>query len=152
MTEAVRPVAPVPASPMRDPWAFMEGYFAQEPLLSESQRENLRRKAADLSEGRERWESLPTRIQIEANRRCNLACLHCDIKHAHDTVLDLGVIERLLEAVGGAAIEVMPYAGGEPTLAPLHELAPILRRHNAYYSFTTNGVLSTREWLEPIAD
>ncbi|HEX5011629.1 MAG TPA: radical SAM protein, partial [Planctomycetota bacterium] len=97
-------------------------------------------------------QSLPVRIQIEANRRCNLACLHCDIRHGQDTVLDGAAIERLLDALGGAAIEIMPYAGGEPTLAPLHELAPRLRRHNAFFSFTTNGVYTTREWFEPIAD
>ncbi len=147
MDEADRPAAAV-----ADPWAYMEGYFAREPLLAEPQRENLREKARDLQQGRARWESRPVRIQIEANRRCNLACLHCDIKHGHDTVLDTAVIERLLADVGGAAIEVMPYAGGEPALAPLHELAPLLRRHNAFYSFTTNGVLTTREWLAPLAD
>ena len=90
-------------------------------------------------------------MQIEPNRRCNLACLHCDIPHPWDSELDFGLIERVFESIGSRSMEVMPYAGGEPTLGPLIEMAPLMRRYNNYYSFTTNGVLCTPEYFAKIA-
>jgi len=132
--------------------ALVEEHLARATVLREPQRRNVRDKVADLVEGRTEWASVPTRLQIELNRRCNLACRHCDIAHPWASELDLSLVERLFEEIGERSMEVMPYAGGEPTLAPLGRLAEILRRCNNYLSFTTNGVLFTEELFRSIAD
>jgi radical SAM protein with 4Fe4S-binding SPASM domain len=49
-------------------------------------------------------------------------------------------------------MEIMPLLRGEPTLAPIHDVAPLLRRYNIYFNFITNGLLFTRAYFEPIAD
>jgi radical SAM protein with 4Fe4S-binding SPASM domain len=131
---------------------LVDEHLARATVLSENQRRNVRAKVDDLAAGRTRWESVPTRVQLELNRRCNLACKHCDIAHPWDSELDLRVVERLFEELDGRSMEVMPYAGGEPTLAPLERLAAILRRHNNYLSFTTNGVLFDEDLFCAIAD
>ena len=131
---------------------LMEEHLQRARILREVQRQNIRDKADDLSQERLEWVSVPTRVQIEPNRRCNLACRHCDIEHPWDSTLDLEVIERLFDSIGSRTMEVMPYAGGEPTLGPLGALAPLLRRYNNYFSFTTNGVLCTAELFGQIAD
>jgi radical SAM protein with 4Fe4S-binding SPASM domain len=89
---------------------------------------------------------------LEANRRCNVKCLHCDIERGGMGDLPLPVIERLLDEVGWGSMEIMPFVGGEPTLAPIAELAALARRHNNYFNFITNGLLFTRRFHEAIAD
>ncbi|MCB9882010.1 MAG: SPASM domain-containing protein [Planctomycetes bacterium] len=108
--------------------------------------------ADDLFEERTVWQSTPLRLQIEANRRCQIRCVHCDIQHVPDSVMDFGIIERLFEEAGDGAIEIMPYTGGEPALAPLEDIANLCRRKNAYLTFTTNGMLLHGARYERIAD
>ena len=132
--------------------AIVAEHLERASLLGPTQRENIWRKVDDLSQGRLVWKSTPLRVQLEPNRTCNLACLHCDIRHRPTYVLDARVIESLFDEVGAGCIEVMPYAGGEPTLAPLREMAPLMRRHGCYYSFTTNGLLMTGDYFRTIAD
>src|SRR5262249_28095003 len=60
--------------------------------------------------------------------------------------------ERLLDEIGWGVMDVMPFAGGEPTLAPLHELARVLRPRNVWLTLVTNGVLFTGDYFRPIAD
>jgi radical SAM protein with 4Fe4S-binding SPASM domain len=131
---------------------FMDGHLARHAILGDAEKANARAKALDLHERRLVWESTPLRLQVEPNRRCQLRCIHCDITHLPESHLDLGVIERLFEQVGDGVVEVMPYTGGEPTLCPLEELAVLCRRHNAYMTFTTNGMLLDRERLAGIVD
>ncbi|MHC4944384.1 MAG: SPASM domain-containing protein [Planctomycetota bacterium] len=132
--------------------ALMEKHLAGTSLLRESQRDNIRRKASDLHKKRLVWESTPVRIQLEPNRRCNIHCIHCDIPHPRDSDLDPGLIEKLFTTLGPGSMEVMPYLGGEPTLAPFDLLSPIMRKYNNYYSFTTNGKLCTGEFFRSIED
>lgn len=138
--------------PPTSPLERMRTYLSEDRLLSEDQKRNIERKAEDLAEGRLVWKSTPVRIQLETNRRCNLSCVHCDIRHSQNSVLDPIVIEHLFEQVGSGCVEVMPYLGGEPTLAPFELLAPLMRRHNNYLSFTTNGVLCTGDFFRDLVD
>jgi radical SAM protein with 4Fe4S-binding SPASM domain len=130
----------------------LEHYIAQAEILNASQKHNARLKAADLHQQREVWESVPFRLLLEFNRKCNVKCTHCDIKRSGTGDLDLARIAELLDEIGWGVEEVMPLVGGEPTLAPVHAVAPLLRRHNIYLNFITNGILFTREFYEPIAD
>lgn len=130
----------------------MERHLAEAHVLSDGQRRNARLKADDLWEGRLEWQSVPFRVLFEFNRRCNVKCVHCDIERAGTGELTLDVLARLLDEIGWGLWEVMPLVGGEPTLAPIHAAAPLLRRHNVHLNFITNGILFTREWFEPVAD
>lgn len=121
-------------------------------ILNDSQRENARRKAQDLHQERLVWESVPFRMLWEFNRRCNVKCAHCDIQRAGTGALPLAALERVLSEVGWGLWELMPLVGGEPTLAPIHEAVPLLRRHNVYLNFITNGILFDPAFFEPIAD
>lgn len=130
----------------------MERALEGADYLIESQRRNVRLKARDLEEGRLTWESVPFRIQIESNRRCNTSCMHCDIERAGTGELSVRVVESLLDEVGWGSLEIMPFVGGEPTLARMEVLAPLVRRHNNFLNFTTNGFLFTGEYFQAIAD
>src|SRR5262249_7204173 len=111
---------------------IMDKALAEATFLRESQRENVRLKAEDLLYERRRWKSVPFRLMLELNRRCNIKCLHCDIERGGTGDLPLALVERLLEEVGWGSMEIMPFVGGEPTLAPIAELAGLCRRHNNY--------------------
>lgn len=130
----------------------MERALAEATFLRESQRDNVRVKADDLLHERLEWRSVPFRLMLEANRRCNIKCVHCDIERGGTGDLPLALVERLLDEVGAGSMEIMPFVGGEPTLAPIAELAALARRHNNYFNFITNGLLFTRRYHEAIAD
>ena len=121
-------------------------------ILNASQRENIQRKCDDLYGERLEWESVPFRLMLEPNRRCNVQCLHCDIERAGTRHLALPVIARLMDEIGWGTMEILPFVGGEPTLAPIAELAALARRTNNYLNFTTNGLLFTHEYYSEIAD
>jgi MoaA/NifB/PqqE/SkfB family radical SAM enzyme len=127
-------------------------HHLQADILNASQRENARLKARDLYEERLVWESVPFRLLWEFNRRCNVKCIHCDIVRAGTGSLPMEALERVLGEIGWGVWELMPLVGGEPTLAPIHAAAPLLRRHNVYLNFITNGLLFDRAFFEPIAD
>lgn len=131
---------------------IMERALAAADCLWEGQRQNVRDKADDLREERLVWSSVPFRLMLEANRRCNVKCLHCDIERGGTGDLPIALIERLMDDVGWGSMEIMPFVGGEPTLAPMDELAELARRHNNYLNFITNGLLFTRRYHEAIAD
>jgi radical SAM protein with 4Fe4S-binding SPASM domain len=131
---------------------IMERALAEATFLRDSQRENVRAKAEDLRQERLVWESVPFRLMLEANRRCNVKCVHCDIERAGTGDLPVELIERLLDDVGHGSMEIMPFVGGEPTLAPMDELAALCRRHNQRLNFITNGLLFTRAYHQAIAD
>lgn len=121
-------------------------------FLNDSQRRNARLKSRDLLEERSEWESVPFRLMIEPNRNCNARCVHCDIERTGTGNLSLAVVERLLDEVGWGSMEIMPFIGGEPTLAPIDSLAPLARRHNNYFNFITNGLRFTGDYYRRIAD
>ena len=121
-------------------------------ILSDSQRKNARQKALDLFEERLEWQSVPFRLMLEANRRCNVQCVHCDIVRANTGSLHPEILAKLMEEVGWGVMEIMPFAGGEPTLAPIELLARLARRHNTYLNFITNGFLFDRSYYRSIAD
>lgn len=131
---------------------IMERALADARILRDSQRANVRLKADDLRERRLVWQSVPFRLMLEANRRCNVKCLHCDIERGGTGDLPLPLIERLMDEVGWGSMEIMPFVGGEPTLAPITELAALARQHNNYLNFITNGLLFTRRYHAAIAD
>ncbi|MCB9882008.1 MAG: radical SAM protein [Planctomycetes bacterium] len=130
----------------------LERALADADVLNASQRANARLMAHDLRMERVVWESVPFRLQLEMNRRCNVKCTHCDIGRSNTGELDLAIVERLLDAVGWGSMEIMPFVGGEPTLAPLVPLAKLARRHRNWFNLTTNGLLFTRAYYESIAD
>jgi radical SAM protein with 4Fe4S-binding SPASM domain len=132
--------------------ALVEQALAASPILREDKKRNVRRKAQDLAQGRLVWESGPLRLQIEPNRRCQLRCRHCDIVHFPKSELPLELLRRSFDELGDGVIELMPYVGGEPTLAPLEEIAELAREHGSYLNFTTNGVLFDRRLAERIID
>lgn len=132
--------------------ALLDRTLSADRLLRRSQHDNLRRMADDLFLRRSVWNSVPVRVLFEFNRRCNVKCVHCDIRRAGTKELGLDVFERVLDEVGHGAFEVMPLVGGEPTLAPIREAAALCRRRGQWLNFITNGVLFTREWFEPVAD
>ena len=131
---------------------IMEKHLRAATVLRNSQRENARLKALDLFEERLEWQSVPFRLMLEANRRCNVKCVHCDIERAGTGSLSNEILERLLEEVGWGSMEIMPFAGGEPTLAPIEFLAGLARRHNNYLNFITNGFLFDKSYYRSIAD
>jgi MoaA/NifB/PqqE/SkfB family radical SAM enzyme len=126
--------------------------LAASTIYGPSQKENVWRMADDLTERRSVWSSVPFRIEFEFNRRCNIKCVHCDIQRANTGSLPVAVFERLMDQIGWGSIELMPFVGGEPTLAPLAEIAQVLRRHNHYLNLITNGILFDRACFEGIAD
>ena len=130
----------------------MEEYLARVRILGESQLRNAHLKACDLFEERLEWESVPFRLMLESNRRCNVKCVHCDIERTGTGSLHPEILERLMEEVGWGSMEIMPFAGGEPTLAPIEHLAKLARRHNNYLNFITNGFLFDRSYYRSIAD
>jgi radical SAM protein with 4Fe4S-binding SPASM domain len=121
-------------------------------FLTPSQVRNIHLKCDDLFTGRLAWESVPFRLMIEPNRRCNTRCVHCDIQRSGTGELGLDAIERLLDEIGWGVMEILPFVGGEPTLAPLRELAGLARRHGQFLNLTTNGALFTRNLYADIAD
>jgi len=131
---------------------LVEEELARDTFFTAGQRRNVRLKARDLAEERTIWESVPFRLQFEPNRLCNVKCLHCDIERGNTGNLDLGLIERALDQMGWGCTELLPYVGGEPTLADLDRIAPLARRHGAWLTFTTNGHLFTRRLHETVAD
>lgn len=132
--------------------AIVERALASSPIYTESQKQNVRHMADDLWEGRRVWQSVPFRILFEFNRRCNVQCVHCSIDRRNTGELSPHVLERLLEQIGHGSIEIMPFLGGEPTLAPLAEAGRICREHSQWLNLITNGVLFDRECFESIAD
>ena len=81
-----------------------------------------------------------------------MRCVHCDIERKGTGTLSTRVVERLLDEVGWGTMEIMPFIGGEPTLAPIDDLAPLARRYNNYFNFITNGYRFTRDYYRAIAD
>jgi len=140
------------APPRAEADAILERALAETDLLTPSQELNIRAKVEDLVRGRLVWESVPFRVILESNRRCNLACTMCDNVHTGNGELDAGLVERLYDRIGPGAVEIQPFGAGEPTLSPMDQLAPLARRHNQYFNFITNGVLFTRAYHERIAD
>jgi MoaA/NifB/PqqE/SkfB family radical SAM enzyme len=140
------------ARDLAESYRKLERHIASAEILGESQKRNARLMAVDLAEEHEAWDSVPFRLLLEFNRRCNVKCVHCDIKRGGTRDFPLARFERLMEEIGWGVQEVMPLVGGEPTLAPVHAIAPLLRRHNVFLNFITNGILFTREFYEPIAD
>lgn len=132
--------------------ALLDSTIASDRLLRPTQHANLRAMADDLFLRRSIWNSVPVRVLFEFNRRCNVKCVHCDIRRAGTKELGLDAFERLLDEIGHGAFEVMPLVGGEPTLAPIGEAARLCRKHGQWLNFITNGILFTREWFEPVAD
>src|SRR5436190_22317993 len=49
-------------------------------------------------------------------------------------------------------MEIVSFAGGEPTLAPIQFLAKLARRLNNYLNFITNGFLFDESYYRSIAD
>ncbi len=147
---------PSPAAPARSDRSrsdrIVEAALAATSVYRESQKANVRLMADDLFERRSEWRSVPFRLLFEFNRLCNVKCVHCDIRRAGTEHLPIEVFERLLEEIGWGSIEVMPLAGGEPTLAPIHAAADVARRHNHWFNFITNGILFDRAYFEEIAD
>lgn len=131
---------------------LMEDGLSFAEILNDFQKENIRLKAEDLWNRRLIWESVPFRILFEFNPWCNAKCVHCHIDHSPKDELTPAVLEALLEEIGWGVTEIMPLLRGEPTLAPLHEIAPMLRRYNHYLNLITNGLLFTRSYHAPIAD
>ncbi len=140
------------ARPRAEADAILETALAETDLLTTSQAGNIRAKVEDLVRGRLVWESVPFRVILESNRRCNLACTMCDNVHTGNGDLAADLVERLYDQIGPGAVEIQPFGAGEPTLAPIDQLAPLARRHNQYFNFITNGVLFTRAYHEAIAD
>jgi radical SAM protein with 4Fe4S-binding SPASM domain len=132
--------------------ALLDRTIRADRLLRPAQHANLRAMADDLFLRRSIWNSVPVRLLFEFNRRCNVKCVHCDIRRVGTQDLGLDVFERVLDAIGHGAFEVMPIVGGEPTLAPIEGAAALCRRYGQWLNFITNGILFTREWFEPIAD
>jgi radical SAM protein with 4Fe4S-binding SPASM domain len=132
--------------------AIRDGALAHAPFLAPSQVDNIEKKSRDLAEERLVWDSGPFRLMLEPNRRCNTKCVHCDIERAGTGELGLAVIERLLDEIGWGTMEILPFVGGEPTLAPLREIGALARRHAQYLNLTTNGALFTRGLYSDIAD
>ena len=130
----------------------MERALGAAEILNPSQRANARHKADDLLRERTVWKSVPFRLMLEANRRCNVQCVHCDIDRTGTGDLDLALIDALMESVGWGSMEIMPFLGGEPTLAPIQDLARLARKHNNYLNFITNGILFDRAYYSSIAD
>lgn len=130
----------------------MEVYLARDPLLNEGQKENVRLKAADLYHRREEWHGVPFRLQVELNRRCNVKCLHCGIHRGGTGEFPVERLGRVLDEIGWGVHELMPFLGGEPTLAPLHDIAPLIRPRNIHFNLITNGLLFDRAYHAPIAD
>ncbi|TAJ11988.1 MAG: radical SAM protein [Planctomycetota bacterium] len=130
----------------------LESYLGAVAILNDSQRDNARLKAQDLYERRREWRSVPFRLMVEANRRCNTRCAHCDVVHTRADGLEPELIERLFDEVGWGSMEIMPFAGGEPTLGPIELFARLARRHNQFLNFITNGLLFDRAYYRSIAD
>jgi MoaA/NifB/PqqE/SkfB family radical SAM enzyme len=130
----------------------MEEALAGAAILSESQKRNARLKAEDLHEERLVWKSVPFRLMVEFNRRCNGNCIHCEINRDEIDDLDPVIFEKLMNEVGWGTMEVMPFVGGEPTLSPIVPIARLARAHNNYLNFITNGLLFTRDYYDQIAD
>lgn len=151
--EPAAPPRPPPARPdRREADRIVEAALARAAIYSDAQRQNVRWMADDLHAGRSVWSSVPFRILFEFNRRCNVQCVHCSIARAGTGELGIDVFERLLDQIGWGSIEVMPLLGGEPTLAPIARIAPIMRARNHYLNFITNGILFDRRFFAPIAD
>jgi radical SAM protein with 4Fe4S-binding SPASM domain len=131
---------------------IVEQALASADILNESQKANVRLMAEDLLEGRRVWKSVPFRLIFEFNRRCNVQCVHCGIEREGSGEQPLVNIARLLDQIGWGVMDVMPFAGGEPTLAPLHELAALLRPRNIWLNLVTNGLLFSGDYFRPIAD
>jgi len=131
---------------------IMERALDGAPCLSDAQKTNARLKSRDLLEQRLEWKSVPFRMMIEPNRRCNTKCIHCDIKRGGTGELAPYVLERLLDEVGWGTMEIMPFVGGEPTLAPMDFLAPLAKKYNNFFNFITNGFLFTEAYYARIAD
>jgi radical SAM protein with 4Fe4S-binding SPASM domain len=126
--------------------------LARAAFLAPAQVDNVQKKCRDLAEERLVWESVPFRLMLEPNRRCNTRCIHCDIERARTGELGLDVIERLLDEIGWGTMEILPFVGGEPTLAPLREIGALARRHAQHLNLTTNGARFTRALYADIAD
>ena len=140
------------ATSTRDADVIVERALARSPIYTESQKENVRLMARDLAEGRLWWRSVPFRILFEFNRRCNVQCVHCGIDRRRTGELGTDVLERLLDRIGHGSVEIMPFLGGEPTLAPIPAIAAIARRHRQWLNFITNGIRFDRALFESIAD
>jgi len=131
---------------------IMEDALQAADYLTESQRRNARLKAQDLQGKKREWDSVPFRLLIECNRRCNTKCLHCDIEHLAAGELSAHALEGMMEEVGWGSMEIMPCVAGESTLAPMDLLEPLARKYNNFFNFTTNGYLFTRDYYERISD
>ena len=130
----------------------IERVFAEDVLLRPAQKQNLRLMADDLYEGRLEWKSLPLRINVEMHERCNEVCVYCDVPRGSGRALNLRTLERLLDEIGSAVLDVMPLLGSEPTLGPLEEIAALLRRHHNLLHLVTNGVRLSPRLVDAIAD
>ncbi|MHC4946073.1 MAG: radical SAM protein [Planctomycetota bacterium] len=130
----------------------MNEALAEASVLDEPQKRNVLLKSRDLLEKRLEWESVPFRLVVEFNRRCNGRCIPCDIPRENPGDLDYGLFELLMDEAGWGAMDIMPFMGGEPTLAPMDRIAATARRHHTYLTFCTNGRLFDRAYYEAIAD
>jgi len=117
---------------------------------------NAKRSLLDQKNGSARLRSLPLRVHLEINDRCNLRCFMCPRENKDipkDTGdLDPAILEPLAPLISTAGY--VGFAGnGEPFLHPrLFEILETIQSLGSVPSIVTNGTLLTEKRLNRLTD
>ena len=89
----------------------------------------------------------PARVQLELTRQCNLKCVHCMVRGAHDDPgeqMDTETVLRLMREMREAGVIHLNLTGGEPFIRPdIRDLLQAAFDEKFLVTLQTNGNLLT---------
>lgn len=102
----------------------------------------------------------PLLVNLEITKRCNLKCIHCDIRKTHETYSDIinkefstSEVKEIIDSLKSFGTKYISISGGEPFLRKdIFELIEYIKNTGMGLHISTNGLLITKEVAKRIND
>lgn len=102
----------------------------------------------------------PHLVNLQITRRCNLRCLHCDIREAAERYLDIikkefstEEIKKIVDSLKSIGTSYISISGGEPFLRrDIFEVIKYVKKRDLGLHISSNGTLISKEDVKRIND
>jgi len=102
----------------------------------------------------------PLLVNLEITKRCNLRCIHCDIRKTPETYNDIinkefstSEVKEIIDSLKSLGTKYISISGGEPFLRKdIFELIDYIKNAGMGLHISTNGLLITEEVAKRIND
>lgn len=102
----------------------------------------------------------PMLVNLEITKRCNLRCIHCDIRKTPETYSDItskefstSEVKEIIDSLKSIGTKYISISGGEPFLRnDIFELIEYIKNTGMALHISTNGLLITKEVAKRIND